>query len=74
MRNLNCLYLKGRIRNNRSGQSSVEYLLLISVLVMGLFLLLSDDSVFTGQLQSGLHSMHDNVSGYVSEGVVGGGP
>ena len=74
MRNLNCLDLKGHTRRRRGGQSSVEYLLLISVLVMGLFWLLSDDSVFTGKLQSGLHSMQDNVSGYVSEGVVGGGP
>ena len=74
MRNPICREFNGFLRRNRAGQSSVEYLLLISVLVMGLFWLLSDDSVFTGKLQSGLHSMQDNVGGYVSDGVVGGGP
>jgi len=74
MRNLNCRDFNYCLRRNRAGQSSVEYLLLISVLVMGLIWLLNDDSVFTGKLQSGLHSMQDNIDGYVSDGVVGGGP
>ena len=60
-------------RTRRSGQSTVEYMLLISVLVIGLSLIFTSNGTFTKDLQDGLHAMQDNISTVVEDGVVDGG-
>ena len=58
---------------NRKGQSTVEYFLLISVLVMALYWVVVRSGTFSDPVQEGMESMQNGVSTWVEEGVVGGG-
>ncbi len=54
---------------SQAGQSVVEYMLLISVITLGLW---AAAQYLVPDWQSGLESMSGNVQGYASEGYVGG--
>ena len=55
---------------SRSGQSTVEYMMVISVISLGLFFVAME---FVPGFKDGLSAMQDDVEDYVDAGVVGGG-
>ncbi|MFH1464101.1 MAG: hypothetical protein ABIO70_06930 [Pseudomonadota bacterium] len=55
---------------SRTGQSTVEYMLVIAVISLGL---LAATLGFSGGLQDGLEAMTGDVQTMASEGYVGGG-
>jgi len=60
-------------RKSRDGQSTVEYFLLLSVLVMALYWVVVESDTFAGPVQDGMEAMQDDVGTWVEDGVVGGG-
>ena len=58
---------------SRKGQSTVEYFLLISVLVMALYWIAVGSGTFSDPAQEGMQSMQNGISTWVENGVVGGG-
>jgi hypothetical protein len=60
-------------RNQRVGQSTVEYFLLLSVLIMALYWVVVASDTFSGPVQDGMEAMQDDVGDWIGDGVVGGG-
>jgi hypothetical protein len=60
-------------RNRRVGQSTVEYFLLLSVLIMALYWVVVVSDTFAGPVQDGMEAMQDDVGVWIGDGVVGGG-
>ena len=60
-------------RKRRVGQSSVEYLLLISVLVMAFYWVVIESNTIGEPMRDGMNGMEDGVSTWIDDGVVGGG-
>ncbi len=59
-----------RARRSHAGQSTVEYMLLVSVLVLAM---VAVTRTLVPGLESGLQSMSSDVQGMASDGYVGGG-
>jgi len=60
-------------RNQRVGQSTVEYFLLLSVLIMALYWVVVASDTFAGPVQDGMEAMQSDVGDWIGDGVVGGG-
>jgi hypothetical protein len=60
-------------RNRRVGQSTVEYFLLLSVLIMALYWVVVASDTFAGPVQEGMEAMQSDVGDWIGDGVVGGG-
>jgi hypothetical protein len=57
-------------QRNRQGQSTVEYLLLISVVVIGVVFIAGD--AFQTEFEGGLQAMQDKLGSVVEDGHVDG--
>ena len=55
--------------NSRSGQSTVEYMLVISVIVIAMY---AAAQLIVPDLEAGMQAMQDDTKAYVEDGVVGG--
>ena len=60
-------------QKRRRGQSTVEYFLLISVLVLAFYWVVVESDTIAGPMQEGMNGMQDGVSTWIDDGVVGGG-
>ena len=61
------------VRKRRSGQSTVEYFLIISVIVMAFYWLLMEEDTVSKPLKDGMGAMQEDVGTWIEDGVVGGG-
>lgn len=60
-------------RKRRNGQSTVEYFLLLSVLVMAFYWVVVESDTIGKPMQDGMNGMQDGVGTWIGDGVVGGG-